>query len=179
MACEKPKTGSRQLCGRRNCTKDYQALLRHQTPGRYHASSARKPIQETPAVIGLESATRAAPPWLQVAGAKLTPTDLRLATVGAAEAKTAANRANRRYAAEAKANRREAEAACLIQPHHSPVNLLGGYRFQDAPAIDLTPGSVPAPDLPPVLVEGDDPLAIPAFLVRTRPPAAGNMAAPT
>jgi hypothetical protein len=23
---------------------------------------------------------------------------------------------------------------CLIQPHHPPVNIVGGYRFPDAPA---------------------------------------------
>ena len=28
---------------------------------------------------------------------------------------------------------------CLIQPHHPPVNILGGYKFPDAPIIDLSP----------------------------------------
>jgi hypothetical protein len=32
----------------------------------------------------------------------------------------------------------------LIQPHHPPVNIIGGYKFPDAPVIDLSP----APEVP-------------------------------
>jgi hypothetical protein len=38
----------------------------------------------------------------------------------------------------------EQAGKCLIQPHHSPVNFLGGYRFADAPAIDVSPMRAPA-----------------------------------
>jgi len=61
---------------------------------------------------------------------------------------------------------------CLIQPHHPPVNVLGGYRFPGAPTIALSP--LPADDTvkrsdwtpcsPSVAVAED--LSIPDFLKR-------------
>jgi hypothetical protein len=53
---------------------------------------------------------------------------------------------------------------CLIQPHHPPVNIVGGYRFPDAPAIDLSPASLKS--VAPVEITGDG-LDIPGFLRRT------------
>jgi hypothetical protein len=38
----------------------------------------------------------------------------------------------------------EQAGKCLIQPHHSPVNFLGGYNFADAPAFDVSPMRAPA-----------------------------------
>ena len=32
-----------------------------------------------------------------------------------------------------------------IQRHHTPVNLLGGYKFPDAPVLDLSPLDTPVP----------------------------------
>ena len=61
---------------------------------------------------------------------------------------------------------------CLIQPHHPPVNVLGGYRFPDAPIVDLSP--LPVDDRPipsdwkpcvPSVAVADD-LSIPDFLRR-------------
>jgi hypothetical protein len=68
---------------------------------------------------------------------------------------------------------RKQAAKCLIQPHHSPVNILGGYRFPNAPAVDLSPlpsiddRPIPSdwkPCAPSVLVADD--LSIPDFLKR-------------
>jgi hypothetical protein len=56
---------------------------------------------------------------------------------------------------------------CLIQPHHPPVNIVGGNRFPDAPAIDLSPVK-PASlkSVAPVEITGDG-LDVPEFLRRT------------
>ena len=65
---------------------------------------------------------------------------------------------------------RKKAAECLIQPHHPPVNILGGYKFPDAPAVDLTPidpASMPTTTLYPD--PGRDPLEIPDFLRRPLP----------
>ena len=62
---------------------------------------------------------------------------------------------------------------CLIQPHHSPVNILGGYRFPNAPAVDLSPlpsiddRPIPSdwkPCVPSALIVGDH--SVPDFLRR-------------
>jgi hypothetical protein len=71
-------------------------------------------------------------------------------------------------------------AKCLVQPHHPPVNILRGYRFPDAPKVDLAPRAARFPDAPkvdlapraatparsPSLVVAGDDLEIPAFLKR-------------
>jgi hypothetical protein len=67
-----------------------------------------------------------------------------------------------------RAHWREAGAAALIQKHHAPVNVIGGFKFANAPVIDL--GTVPTassePTPLPASTEGDG-LDIPDFLVRT------------
>ena len=63
--------------------------------------------------------------------------------------------------------------ACLIQRHSSPVNILGGYRFPEAPVVDLSPIEPEPDDIrlsstsqppPPSCGDGWD---IPDFLRRT------------
>jgi hypothetical protein len=65
---------------------------------------------------------------------------------------------------------RKQAAECLIQPHHPPVNVLGGYRFAGAPSIDLSPiATAPAPAATAVVGDGldiPDDLSIPDFLRR-------------
>jgi hypothetical protein len=62
----------------------------------------------------------------------------------------------------------EGNAAALIQRHHAPLNVIGGYKFADAPLIDIgsagpITGNIPSP--PPVPADGDV-LAIPDFFRR-------------
>jgi hypothetical protein len=83
---------------------------------------------------------------------------MRLATIGAAEAVKQADKANRR-------------AAALIQRHHAPVNVVGGYKFPDAPEIQIGPSgnvSTSTPISAPVITDGDT-LDIPEFLKRSLP----------
>jgi hypothetical protein len=63
----------------------------------------------------------------------------------------------------------KAEAACLIKRHSPPVNLLGGYKFCDAPAVYPAPKDVPAEpssELKRYLDQIPPALSIPAFLKR-------------
>jgi hypothetical protein len=54
---------------------------------------------------------------------------------------------------------------CLIQPHHPPINICGGYKFPDAPAIELTsPAPADIDGVPSVQIADD--LAIPESLRR-------------
>ena len=68
--------------------------------------------------------------------------DLRLATIAGADAVKQANRTNRKFWSDA-------GAAAEIQGHHAPVNIIGGYRFSNAPTIDLGVVSIPADQAPP------------------------------
>ena len=85
--------------------------------------------------------------------------DVRLAAIGAAVKQ--ARRANRGHWVKA-------GNGALIKKHHAPVNVIGGFKFANAPVIDL--GTVPTassdPTPLPASTEGDG-LDIPDFLVRT------------
>jgi hypothetical protein len=107
---------------------------------------------------------------------------MRLATIGADDAVKQAHRVNRLHYVEA-------GKGALIQKHHAPIELFGGYQFPNAPQIEpallknvllielFTPpgdldtvpsaSSDPTPLLP-ASTEGDG-LDIPDFLVRTQP----------
>jgi hypothetical protein len=96
------------------------------------ANGSRNPIKP-----GIKSADFDARPWHIVAGPPLTPNQLHCATVsdgpdcqwkgGDYERLEAKNRA------ALKKHFAELAKQCLIQPHRPPVNVLGGYRFPDAP----------------------------------------------
>ena len=61
---------------------------------------------------------------------------------------------------------RKHNAKALIQPHHPPVNILGGYKFPDAPEVKLREEKEPGFALTASSTESDDNLDIPDFLKR-------------
>jgi hypothetical protein len=69
---------------------------------------------------------------------------------------------------------RRLSAKAQIQRHHAPVNVLGGYRFPDAPNIDLSPFATAQPPAPTARAVVGDGLDIPGFLLRS--PAASKAA---
>jgi hypothetical protein len=144
-----------------------------------HQSSLEKALKPRPATTPLSTVTigssgvdisrryegqKSGRAWRQVAGPKLSPSQFHCATVpdgGAYERIEAENRA------VLKAHFAKLAKECLIHPHHPPVNIVGGYRFPDAPAIDLSPVK-PASlkSVAPVEITGDG-LDFPEFLRRT------------
>jgi hypothetical protein len=60
----------------------------------------------------------------------------------------------------------------LIGPHDAPVNVVGGYKFPDAPKIDLCPTETGSndPKARARIVTIPSDLSIPDFLRRPRPP---------
>jgi hypothetical protein len=104
--------------------------------GRYYeAPNVSRPSKNVD-FIDPKEAPKPDRPWRIVAGPELTPTQLHCATVGGEEAVEAINRTNLRHWREANA---KAEGKTLIQRHHPPVNIVGGYKFPGAPVIDLAP----------------------------------------
>ena len=174
VACEQPmerKRESQQLCGRRKCKNQFAALKAHFSLGRYHPSSSALDASGNPIKTGIFSPLKSDRGWRLVAG---PPVDMRLATIGAADAVKQADMANRRHWAEA-------GAAALIQRHHAPVNIVGGYKFPDAPEIEIAPSgnvSTSTPISGPVITDGDT-LDIPEFLKRSLPEVPGTKPAKT
>jgi hypothetical protein len=95
---------------------------------------------------------------VQVAGPKLTASQLHCGHEGAEHAVAEADQKNRPHW-------RKYNAKALIQPHHPPVNNLGGYKFPNAPDVELREEKEPRPPLTTVS-KPDANLDIPDFLKR-------------
>jgi hypothetical protein len=96
--------------------------------------------------------------WRQIAGPKLSRSQLQCALVGAKEAVEKADQKNR-------VHWRRHNAKALIQPHHPPVNILGGYKFSNAPDVKLREEEKPRFSQP-ACTKQDTNLDIPDFLKR-------------
>jgi hypothetical protein len=101
-------------------------------------SPAKKPVNK-----GLEMPNADDRAWRSVAAPELTADQLSGATVpdgpnGRWES-GGYQRVETRNKMRLRKHFAEQAADCLIQPHHPPVNVLGGYRFPEAPAIDVPP----------------------------------------
>jgi hypothetical protein len=104
--------------------------------------------------------------WVRIAGPIFSESSFRAATLPL-DSETAAYYARSRKTAIAERDRQPVSAP-LIGPRDPPANLVGGYRFPNAPEIDLSPiGPAPVKSAP-IHVVGD-PLAIPDFLRRAMP----------
>jgi hypothetical protein len=119
LVCEGAIERSRddqKICRKAKCRRAWRGRTGF---GRYIASSAVSLASKTPDFIGSKGALKPDRAWRQVAGAKLSPSQLHCALVGAKEAIAEAHQKNRPYW-------RKHNAKALIQPHHPPVNILGG-----------------------------------------------------
>jgi hypothetical protein len=191
VACEQPmerKRESQQLCGRRKCEGQFKTLKAHMMLGRYHASTPTKnagPVNDPDAAVdasgnpikpGTFSPLKTDRAWRQVAGPELSDRQLRLATTDANAVERSNRTTNRQHW-------RAAGTAALIQRDTMPVNVVGGYKFPNAPQIELTAGDPQSPQNPTLAIaDGDD---LPAILDRrpgahevTQPAAAADRTTP-
>jgi hypothetical protein len=132
VACEQPfkrRQENQRICRKPRCRNDWQAGV---VRSRYLVSSSVKLASKTPDFIGLKRADKRDRPPHIPDGPNCTWEG------GEYRRLEAKNRAALRE------HFRELAKQCLIQPHHPPVNVLGGYRFPGAPTIDLSP--LPADD---------------------------------
>ena len=162
------KRESQQLCGRRKCEGQLKTLKAHMMLGRYHPGTPAEnagPVNDPDAAVdatghpikpGTFSPLKTDRAWRVVAGPELSDRQLRLATVDAGAVERS-NRTNRQHW-------RAAGTAALIQRDTMPVNIVGGYKFPNAPQIALTAGDPQSPQNPTLAIaDGDD---LPAFLDR-------------
>lgn len=128
LVCEQPmerRSEHQLVCGNRRCR---NALRARFDGGRYHAPSAGITPSKKPANIDPKLAPVGDRAWRIVAGPELSASVFHCATVGAEEA-----------VAKAKVEERT-----LIKRHDPPVNVLGGYKFPSAPAVNPRPSKPPA-----------------------------------
>jgi hypothetical protein len=97
--------------------------------------------------------------WRQIAGPKLSRSQLQCALVGAQEVAAENHQKNR-------AGWPKHNAQALLQPHHPPINIVGGYKFSNAPDVKLREEKEPGFALTASSTAPDDNLDIPDFLKR-------------
>jgi hypothetical protein len=158
LSCEGPiqrRNKTQRVCRKTQCRNDWRARAGF---GRYSPSNSVSLASKTPNFIGSKSALKSNRAWRQIAGPKLTTSQLKCAMVGANEAVAEADQKNRPHW-------RRHNAKALLQPRDPPVNILGGYKFPNAPDMKLREEKRPGPCLTPVS-KPDANLDIPDFLKR-------------
>jgi hypothetical protein len=152
LVCEGPlerKNKTQRVCRKSQCRNAWRAKAGF---GRYCPSNSGS----------LASKTWAPKPdlaWRQMAGPKLSRSQLQCALVGAQEVAAENHQKNR-------PGWPKHNAQALLQPHHPPVNILGGYKFPDAPDVKLREEKEPGFALTASSTKSDDNLDIPDFLKR-------------
>lgn len=132
LVCERPiirQTERQILCGRKKCRNDFQRHKERFYPTRYPASVLRQNALGSAQSTGLKIGTSTGREFVQIAGPKLSPTSLRLASLPL----------DPELAARLERARRPDVEALVIKRKVSPANVLGGYRFPGAPEVDLSP----------------------------------------
>jgi hypothetical protein len=149
LVCERPiirQTERQVLCGRVKCKRDFQRHRERFSPTRYLASVLVPNASRSAHSTGLKIGALAGRGFTQIAGPKLSPTALHLASLPLDPELTARlERTHRDYVENRQKAKRRAAKQALIKRKHSPVNVLGGYRFPGAPEIDLSSTSSNCP----------------------------------
>ena len=158
LVCEGPlerKNKTQRVCRKSQCRNAWRAKAGF---GRYLPSTVVSSAPKAPGFVGSKPLPQRHRTWAQVAGPKLTASQLHCGLVGAEQAVAEGNQKNRPH-------RRKYNAKALIQPHQPPVNILGGYKFPGAPNVKLREEKNPRSSLTAVS-KPDATLDIPDFLKR-------------
>jgi hypothetical protein len=143
LVCERPidrKSERRQLCGRAQCRKQFQRHRERFYPPRYQASVSSPNASRSADKTGLKSGSEGGRAFRQVAGPELGATSLRLASLPLDPDFAARIARANAHEVEARAKaKRKAERVAIVKRRYPLVNVLGGYRFPNAPVIDLSP----------------------------------------
>ena len=158
LVCEGPiqrRNKTQRVCQKSQCRNAWRARAGF---GRYIPSTAVSLASKTPNFIGSKCALNRIEHGDQIAGPKLTASQMHCGLVGVVQAVAEADQKNRPYW-------RRRSAMALIQRHHPPVNILGGYKFPNAPDVKLREERKTGVSLPTVS-KPDVNLDIPDFLKR-------------
>jgi hypothetical protein len=163
LVCEKPmerRTETQLICGKRKCR---NALAAGPNLGRFASPSTNSVgVLETSIKPGLKSGIAGDRPWRIVSG-ELTPEQFRAAVVPDGPNCRWAGGSYLQIESRNRALGRFSNPVALIRRGDPPVNVLGGYRFPNAPQIELPAAA--APDVNSALVAAiPADLSIPNFL---------------
>jgi hypothetical protein len=143
LVCERAiirGTERQRLCGRQKCKGEFRRHKERFFPTRYPPSGLSPNASRNPIKSALKTRSKAGRGFVQTAGPELSPIAFGLATLPLdPELVARLERAHRNYFEHRRRAKRLAARKAQIKRHHPPVNLLGGYRFPDAPEIDLSP----------------------------------------
>jgi hypothetical protein len=137
LVCEKEierTAGHQKLCRSAACRREYRDIVAHRIEGKFGAkpqcaSNGASP-SANPIEIGVHGPEKTDRAWRLVAGT-LSDTELRLATLPVDRVTAARiDRVNREYS--------RGDSTKLIKRRDPPVNIVGGYRFPDAPNVDVS-----------------------------------------
>jgi hypothetical protein len=160
LVCEGPlqrRNKTQRVCRKARCRSAWRARASF---GRYLPSTVVTSASKTPDFIGSKWPPKHDRAWRQTAGPKLTASQVHCGLVGANEAVAENHQKNR-------TGWRKRNAKALIQHHHPPVNIVGGYKFPDAPDVKLRAEKKPIDSLSSI-PQPDTDLEIPVFLKRCR-----------
>lgn len=173
LICERPmerRTETQRICGKRRCR---NALAARPNLGCYAASSATLATQETPDSIGSKTPIGTDRAWHIVVG-ELTPQQFHCATIPDGPSCQWRGGGYQQIESRNRAPLREQfrNPKAVIQPNTPPANILGGYRFPTAPAIDLPAAPVvkTVPGSSALIATIPEDLSIPGFLKHTATP---------
>jgi hypothetical protein len=144
-AFERKRKAEHQRFCRPKCRKEFQRHPERFLGGWGDVLVSSRATPETPIKGPGFSPTKVGRPFRQVAGPELSPTALRLASIPLDPELTARLERAHRPHVEARAKaKRAAERKALIRRRTSPANVIGGYQFPGAPAVDFGPIEPPA-----------------------------------
>jgi hypothetical protein len=137
LVCEKKMertVGHQKLCRSIACRRGYRDIVAHGIEGKFGAKPQCKSDGGSPSAnpieIGVRGSEKTDRPLRVIAGT-LSDTGLHLNALPVDRVTAARiNRLNREYS--------RGDSTTLIKRHHPPVNIVGGYRFPDAPIIDVS-----------------------------------------
>ena len=141
LVCEQPfirKTERRIVCGRAKCRHQFQRHRARFSGTRYLTSVLGPNGLRSPHFTGLKTGQKSGRPFCIVAGPALSPDAFRLATLPTEPKFTARlARAHAPFLEALKKAKRAAARRALTKRRHPPVNVLGGYKFPGALAVEM------------------------------------------
>jgi hypothetical protein len=122
LVCEEPiqrRNKTQRVCQKRQCRSAWRAKAGF---GRCSLATSVSSASKVPGFIGSKQPLSSDRAWRQIAGPKLSASQLHCGLVSAEEAVAEDYQKNRPYW-------RRHNTKALIQPHHPPLNILGGINF--------------------------------------------------
>jgi hypothetical protein len=142
LICEREKAGKGVACNHPKCRAELASKKRYGTRGKYvekripgPSTTQRRDASKKPLKQGVGGAPQGPNRWRQIAGAPLTATEFRFATVPDGPNMSWIGGAYLRAETASRAALMKAGIHPLFTRSTPPLNVVGGYRFPGAPEV--------------------------------------------